>query len=105
MAISFFGKGIGALGWAVLADSAPKEISGLTGGVFNMCGNISSIVTPIAIGYIIKASGSFKMALVFVAIHAAIAVVSYLFIVGKIQRLELKKDDEPAQAQQATQEC
>lgn len=103
MAISFFGKGIGALGWAVLADSAPKEISGLTGGVFNMCGNISSIVTPIAIGYIIKSTGSFKMALVFVAVHAAIAVVSYLFIVGKIQRLELKKEDEPTQAQPVPQ--
>lgn len=104
MAISFFGKGLGALGWAVLADSAPKEISGLTGGVFNMCGNISSIVTPIAIGYIIKSTGSFKMALVFVAVHAAIAVFSYLFIVGKIQRLELKKEDEPAQAQPVPQE-
>jgi D-galactonate transporter len=104
MAISFFGKGLGALGWAVLADSAPKEISGLTGGVFNMCGNVSSIVTPIAIGYIIKSTGSFKMALVFVAVHAAVAVISYLFIVGKIQRLELKKDVEPAQAQPVAQE-
>lgn len=96
MSMAFFGKGIGALGWAVLADSAPKEISGLTGGLFNMCGNISSIVTPIAIGYIIHATGSFKMALVFVVVHAAIAVISYLFVVGKIQRLELKLDEKPA---------
>ncbi len=28
MAMAFFGKGIGALGWAVMADTAPKEISG-----------------------------------------------------------------------------
>lgn len=91
MSLAFFGKGIGALGWAVLADSAPKEISGLTGGLFNMCGNISSIVTPIAIGYIIHSTGSFKMALVFVSIHALIAVCSYLFVVGDIKRLELKK--------------
>ena len=28
MALAFFGKGIGALGWAVMADTAPKEISG-----------------------------------------------------------------------------
>lgn len=99
MSLSFFGKGIGALGWAVLADSAPKEISGLTGGLFNMCGNISSIVTPIAIGYIISATGSFRMALVFVVIHALVAVISYLFVVGKIQRLELKLDDAPVTAQ------
>ncbi|VTN11310.1 D-glucarate permease [Raoultella terrigena] len=44
MAMAFFGKGIGALGWAVMADTAPKEISGLSGGLFNMFGNISGIV-------------------------------------------------------------
>ena len=38
MAMAFFGKGIGALGWAVMADTAPKEISGLSGGLFNMFG-------------------------------------------------------------------
>ncbi len=34
-----------------MADTAPKEISGLSGGLFNMFGNISGIVTPIAIGW------------------------------------------------------
>jgi ACS family glucarate transporter-like MFS transporter len=91
MALSYFGKGIGALGWAVNADTAPKEITGLSGALFNTCGNLSSIVTPIAIGYIIGATGSFNWALVFVSIHAFLAIVSYVFIVGKIQRFELKK--------------
>ncbi len=91
MALSYFGKGIGALGWAVNADTAPKEITGLSGGLFNTCGNLSSIITPIAIGYIINITGSFNWALVFVSVHAFIAIISYLFIVGKIQRLELKK--------------
>ena len=91
MALSYFGKGIGALGWAVNADTAPKEITGLSGGLFNTFGNLSSIITPIAIGYIIKITGSFNWALVFVSIHAFLAIISYLLIVGKIQRLELKK--------------
>jgi len=91
MALSYFGKGIGALGWAVNADTAPKEITGLSGSLFNTCGNLSSIVTPIAIGYIIKITGSFNWALVFVSVHAFLAIVSYIFIVGKIQRFELKK--------------
>jgi len=89
-AVAFFGKGIGALGWAVMADTAPKEISGLGGGLFNMFGNISGIVTPIAIGYIVGASGSFNGALIYVGVHAFIAVVSYLVIVGDIKRIELK---------------
>lgn len=89
MALAFFGKGIGALGWAVMADTAPKEMSGLSGGLFNMFGNISGIVTPIAIGYIIGTTGSFNGALVFTGIHALIAILSYLFLVGDIRRIEL----------------
>ncbi|ACQ94178.1 d-galactonate transporter [Tolumonas auensis DSM 9187] len=90
MAAAFFGKGVGALGWAVMADTAPKEISGLSGGLFNMFGNISGIVTPIAIGYIISATGSFNGALVYVGMHALLAIVSFIFIVGTIKRIELK---------------
>lgn len=91
MALSFFGKGVGALGWAVMSDCAPKEITGLAGGVFNMCGNLSSISTPIIIGYIVQTTGSFNMALVFVALNGLIAALSYLVVVGEIKRMELKK--------------
>lgn len=90
MALAFFGKGIGALGWAVMADTSPKQIAGLSGGLFNTFGNLSSISTPIIIGYIIAATGSFKMALVFVGANALVAAISYLFIVGDIKRIELK---------------
>jgi len=82
MALSFFGKGVGALGWAVLSDSAPKQIAALSGGLFNMCGNISSITTPIVIGYIIESTGSFNGALVFVGTNALVAIFAYLVIVG-----------------------
>lgn len=90
MAMSFFGKGIGALGWAVNSDTAPKQIAGLSGGLLNTCGNLSSITTPIAIGYIVGTTGSFNGALVYVGIHAFLAMASYLFIVGEIKRVELK---------------
>ena len=89
MALSFFGKGVGALGWAVISDTAPRQIAGLAGALFNMFGNISSITTPIVIGYIIQKTGSFDGALVFVGANAFIAVLSYLVIVGEIRRFEL----------------
>jgi len=63
---------------------------GLSGGLFNTFGNTAGIVIPIAIGYIINSTGSFNGALVFVGIHAVIAIICYLFMVGKIQRFELK---------------
>jgi len=55
-----------------------------------MFGNVSGIITPIAIGYIIGTTGSFNGALIYVGIHALLAVVSYLFIVGKIERIQLR---------------
>nr|WP_314872789.1 MFS transporter [uncultured Pseudomonas sp.] len=99
MALAFFGKGLGALGWAVVSDTSPKQIAGLSGGMFNTFGNIASITTPIIIGYIISATGSFKWALVYVGANALIAVLSYLVIVGPIKRIELRDvpNDEPAQ--------
>lgn len=90
MAIAFFGKGIGALGWAVVSDTSPKEIAGLSGGLFNTFGNIASITTPIVIGYIIQNTGSFNGALVFVGANALVAIFSYLVVVGEIKRVELK---------------
>ncbi|WP_428374370.1 MFS transporter [Lichenicoccus sp.] len=90
MALAFFGKGVGALGWAVMADIAPKEMTGVCAGVFNMIGNLSGVVTPIAIGYIVQGTGSFDGGLAFVGAHAVLAVMSYLVIVGPIRRLELR---------------
>lgn len=89
MAVSFFGKGVGALGWAVVSDTVPKQIAGLSGALFNTFGNLSSITTPIVIGYIVQTTGSFAGALVFVAANAVVATLSYVVITGEIRRLEL----------------
>jgi len=90
MSLAFFGKGIGALGWAVVSDTSPKQAGGLSGGLFNTFGNTAGITTPIAIGYILQATGSFAGALVFVGANAALAIFCYLFIVGDIKRVEFK---------------
>jgi D-galactonate transporter len=90
MSLAFFGKGIGALGWAVVADTSPKDAIGLSGSIFNMFGNVAGIVTPIVVGYIVATTGSFNGALVFVGINALLTVFSYLFIVKKIERVELR---------------
>jgi ACS family glucarate transporter-like MFS transporter len=90
MSLAFFGKGVGALGWAVVSDTSPKEAGGLSGGLFNTFGNTAGITTPIVIGYILEATGSFSGALVFVGANAAVAIFCYLVIVGEIKRVELK---------------
>ncbi|HVW03804.1 MAG TPA: MFS transporter [Vicinamibacterales bacterium] len=90
MALAFFGKGIGSLGWAVVSDTSPKQIAGLSGALFNMFGNTAGITTPIVIGYIVQWTHSFNGALIFVAANAIVAVVAYVFIVGNIERVELE---------------
>ncbi|MNG42007.1 putative glucarate transporter [compost metagenome] len=52
-------------------------------------GNTAGIVTPVVIGYLLHSSGSFNSALIYVGAHGLLAAFSYLFIVGKIQRLNL----------------
>jgi len=91
MALAFFGKGFGALGWPVISDTAPKEIVGLCGGVFNVFGNVASIVTPLVIGYLVSELHSFNAALLFVGCSALMAMICYLFVVGDIKRMELQK--------------
>ena len=90
MSVAFFGKGVGALGWAVVSDTSPRQMTGVSGAVFNTFGNVAAITTPIAIGYIVQATGSFTGALVFVGANALVAMISYLVIVGPISRLELQ---------------
>ena len=89
MSISFFGKGIGALGWTVISDTSPKGMVGLNGALFNLIGNMAGITTPIIIGYIVQKTGSFDDALIFVSLTALCAIVSYGPIVGEIKRLNL----------------
>jgi ACS family glucarate transporter-like MFS transporter len=87
MSLAFFGKGFGALGWTVISDTSPKGMVGLNGGLFNLCGNIAGITTPIFIGYLVQRTGNFRIALMFVGITALMAIISYVFITGPIRRL------------------
>ena len=95
MSVAFLGKGLGSLGWAVVADTAPKEMTGLFGALFNTFGNVGAITTPIVIGYIVAATGSFSGALVYVAINALIAVIAYTLIAGRFERIRLGSMGEP----------
>lgn len=93
MSIAFFGKGVAALGWAVMSDAAPREATGLSGSIFNLFGNAAGIFTPIGIGYILAATGNnWDMALVFVFAHSIVAMISYGFLTGEIKRVVLRAD-------------
>lgn len=89
MSLAFFAKGFGNLGWCVLSDTSPKEVLGIAGGVFNMCGNLASIITPLVIGVILSSTQSFDYAILYVGSMGLIGLFSYLFIVGSLERIQL----------------
>ncbi|EHG9756149.1 MFS transporter, partial [Salmonella enterica] len=72
-----------------LSDTSPKEVLGIAGGVFNMCGNMASIVTPLVIGVILANTQSFDFAILYVGSMGLIGLISYLFIVGPLDRITL----------------
>jgi ACS family glucarate transporter-like MFS transporter len=91
MTLAFFGKGVAALGWAVMSDAAPREATGLSGSIFNLFGNLAGIFTPIGIAYILDATdNNWNMALLFVFAHSIIAMISYGLITGEIKRVVLR---------------
>jgi MFS transporter, ACS family, D-galactonate transporter len=89
LSLAFFGQGMVGLGWTLISDIAPKRLMGLTGGLFNFAANLAGIVTPLAIGVIVGATGSFVGALSFVGIVALLGALSYIFILGEVRRIEL----------------
>jgi ACS family D-galactonate transporter-like MFS transporter len=89
MSIAFFGQGLAGLGWTLLSDVAPKEMMGLTGGLFNFFANLAGIVTPLVVGFVVGATGSFYGALAYVGALGVIGAAAYIFILGPVERVKL----------------
>ena len=90
MSLAFFGQGMTNLGWTVISDVAPKELIGLTAGIFNFSANLAGIVTPLVIGYAYQSTGSFVGPLVYIGVVALIGAFSYSVILGDIHRLTVE---------------
>jgi ACS family D-galactonate transporter-like MFS transporter len=87
LSIAFFAQGMAALGWTLVSDIAPDGLLGVTGGIFNFAANLAGIITPLVVGFIVAATGSFVGALVFIGVIALIGALSYIFVVGDIKRI------------------
>ena len=86
MSLAFFGNGLASITWVFVSLLAPKNLIGLTGGTFNFIGGLATIVVPIAIGYLVK-NGDFSPALIFIGALALTGALSYIFLVGKVERI------------------
>lgn len=86
LALAFFGNGLASITWSLVSALAPTRLLGLTGGVFNLIGNMSAIVTPLIIGFLVQ-DGSFAPALVYVSSLALLGALSYILLVGEVKRI------------------
>ena len=90
MTIAFFGNGLASIAWVFVSVLAPENLVGLTGGVFNFMGGLSSIIVPLVIGYLAK-GGSFSSSIFFIGILAFVGVLSYILLVGSIKQHQTKQ--------------
>jgi MFS transporter, ACS family, D-galactonate transporter len=95
LSIAFFGQAMSSSGWACLSEVAPKGLLGLVGGLFSFSANLSGIVVPIVIGFIVQATGSFVGALAFIGIVAAVGAISWIFVIGDIRPLAIEVERAP----------
>jgi ACS family D-galactonate transporter-like MFS transporter len=89
MAIAFFGNGFASITWSLVSSVAPSKMLGLTGGVFNFIGNLAAIATPLLIGFLVTGS-NFAPAITYVACMALLGALSYIFLVGKVERISVE---------------
>jgi MFS transporter, ACS family, D-galactonate transporter len=87
MAIAFFGNGFASITWSLISGLAPARLIGLTGGVFNLIGNLAAVTTPIVIGYLVDGA-DFSRAITYIAAMAVLGSLSYILLVGKVERID-----------------
>ena len=74
---------------ALPMDLAPPEAIGSLASIQNFGGNIGGLLAPIVTGYIVQATGSFVYALVTAGGMALFGAISYVFLVGNLEVLEI----------------
>ncbi len=87
MCLAFFGNGMASIGWSLISHVAPRHLIGLTGGTFNGISNLSGICTPLVFGYLAQA-GYIGLGFAYVATIAVMGALAYIFVIGKLERVE-----------------
>ncbi len=89
LSLAFFAQSMSSSGWSVLSEVTPPGLLGLVGGLFNASANLSGIVIPLVIGFIVQATGSFVWALAFVGAVALVGALSWIFVIGDLHRMQV----------------
>jgi MFS transporter, ACS family, D-galactonate transporter len=86
LTFAFFCNGLASIHWSLVSATAPERLIGLTSSVFNCLGGVAGILSPIVVGLLLR-SGDFRLPLIFIAVVEVLGVFSYIFVVGKLERV------------------
>jgi MFS family permease len=75
------------VGWSLPSLIARRNDVGKVGGIINFSNQISGISAPILTGYLVSAFHSYAWAFGVAAAYLAIGIASYIFLLGKIERM------------------
>jgi MFS transporter, ACS family, D-galactonate transporter len=74
--------------WALPGDVAPRNMVSRVAGIQNTVSNMGGVVGPIVTGAIVGATGSFVPALLFSSALIVIAMLNYLFLLGRVEPIQ-----------------
>jgi len=75
------------VGWSIPSMIAPRGSVGTVGGILNFSNQLSGIAAPIITGYVVAATQSYALAFGISAGYLVIGICSYLFLLGRIERV------------------
>jgi len=75
------------VGWSIPSLIAPRGGAGTIGGIMNFLNNMMGFVAPAVTGFIVGATNSFSSAFMVAGVVLLIGIVSYVFVLGKIETI------------------
>ena len=91
LSLAFFANAGSNLGWVAMSDIMPKRMMGTVGGILNLFGNFSGIITPIVFGSLLQEYNNFHMAMYYIAGVAFFGSIGFWLAVDKLEMVKLPK--------------
>ncbi len=91
LTFAYFAQGVSSTSWSIVAEAAPRKLIAFTGELCNCVGNLGAVLTPIAIGIILKKTGSFQWVVAAVGLMGVVGALAYTVLLGPIHRIELER--------------
>jgi ACS family D-galactonate transporter-like MFS transporter len=86
------------IGWSVPSMIVSRRSVGTVGGIVNFANQLSGIAAPIITGYVVAATNSFVWAFRIAVGYLLVGIVSYLMLLGRIERIPEEPFPDPLSA-------